>query len=74
MDNYALPGLIHTHLIYYPANRLINIWSRPELIDYYICSNSVEKNNNCMEIKTLLSKEIIDIDYEDNSGAILKLK
>ena len=73
-DNYALPGIIHTHLIFYPANRLFNNWARPELIDYYICSNFAGNSNNCQEIKNLLSEELINVEYEDSSGSILKLR
>lgn len=73
-DNYAIPGLIHTHLIYYPAARLINNWSKPELIDYYICSNIVGSGNNCQDIIKLFDKDVTNIMYEDSSGAILKLK
>jgi len=70
-DNYAIPGLINTHIVYYPLSNFNNKWGYPELMDYYVCSNSAD----ICSVENLESKNFkIDLVYKDSSGIIFKIR
>lgn len=70
-DNYAIPGIVKTHIIYYPLSYFKNKWGYPELMDFYICSSS----SDICKSQNLEEKNInIDLVYEDSSGIIFQLR
>lgn len=72
-DNYAIPGLIHTHILKLDSRRLSEEAMWPEMVDYYICSKYVAKDD-CRSFSSQKFGEHFDVMFEDNSGVIYGLK